>query len=265
MSLRQAAQSAVFSASQAGRVLLVIDGLDQLDEDRSTELEWLPRDWPAGVTVVVSSSSASQLRLLSARTWKVQPLPGFSRRERRDFVSGYLARFCKRLESRFVSLVVDHPASQNCLFMQSLLDELRVIGQFVDFGDDVGRLAAATNLPALFSIILARLERAYADNGRLDVGDVLALLASARWGLTEPELRDLSSSMSAPAPAVRIAPLLSALTDQLVSRAGILSFAHGPFARAIQEDSSVHPRVRSPCDGSSRITSALARNSTGPS
>ena len=85
-------------AGQRGGMVLVLDALNQL-EDRGQgdahDLQWLPREFPNGVQLIVSTLPGRCLNALNARRWpqlRVEPL---SPSERTTLVEEYMAQFGK--------------------------------------------------------------------------------------------------------------------------------------------------------------------------
>lgn len=84
----------------------------------------------------------------------------------------------------------------NPLFLRTLLDEIRLFGQFETLSEYLLRLAAAPTLPALYSQILRRVaatpNRVVETLGASCL--ISALVAASRSGLLEAEIIDLTRS-----------------------------------------------------------------------
>ena len=83
-------------AGPRGGMVLVLDALNQL-EDRGQgdvhDLHWLPREFPNGVQLVISTLTGRCLNAIAQRGWvqlKVEPL---SESERVTLVEEYLAQY----------------------------------------------------------------------------------------------------------------------------------------------------------------------------
>ena len=96
-------------AGQRGGMVLVLDALNQL-EDRGQgdvhDLNWLPREFPNGVQLIVSTLPGRCLNALVQRGWpqlRVEPL---SPAERTTLVEEYMAQYGKIEFSFFAPLVI---------------------------------------------------------------------------------------------------------------------------------------------------------------
>ena len=87
-------------ASSGRRTVLVVDGVDQLDDvDGAPDLAWLPRSLPAGRAASCSppapAGRSSRRRTAAGRCCEVPPLDAD---ERRALIATFLARFAKGLD-----------------------------------------------------------------------------------------------------------------------------------------------------------------------
>jgi hypothetical protein len=74
-----------------GRVVLVLDGLDQIDRrGQGLDLAWLPDPLPAGVRVIASAGPGPALDELSRRGWRAVALDQVDGPGRAAFVTAYL-------------------------------------------------------------------------------------------------------------------------------------------------------------------------------
>jgi WD40 repeat protein len=206
------------AAAAKGRVVLVLDALNQLDRSADTaRLYWAPRQLPPGLRLIVSvldhgarsraeyrpapHEPADWLAVLRRHGWSEHPVPELSDDDRRRIIREVPSVFCKTLDERQVSQLLENAATRNPLFLTVALEELRVFGSHDKLSAEItglprlnGRETAGDiegALEAMFGRVLARLER---DTDRQAPGLVpglFRLLASAREGLSEGELRGL--------------------------------------------------------------------------
>jgi hypothetical protein len=105
--LRTAFVQGLALAAAKGRIILLLDGLDQLeDRDQALDLYWLPERLPDRVRLIVSTASEHQRAVLRSRGWQaleVKPLRPFERAlgiRRRPSGTGRSPRHFKRLSLR---------------------------------------------------------------------------------------------------------------------------------------------------------------------
>mmetsp|Transcript_13076 Transcript_13076/g.21445 ORF Transcript_13076/g.21445 Transcript_13076/m.21445 type:complete len:1525 (+) Transcript_13076:181-4755(+) len=158
---------AAYQAGDSRRVLLVIDGLDQLSSsDRAHSLDWLPATAPVRVVVTSASSDGPDhgmcLEVLRKRNEKAKTgvfveVEGLSMEERRDMVRKVLHECRKKLEEedQLTPLVSKTDASMP-LYLALACEELRVFGSFDRLSHRIHALPAS--VPQLFEDLLSRLE-----------------------------------------------------------------------------------------------------------
>ena len=234
--LRLAFTDSLYRAAAKGRVVIVIDGLNQLDErDGTLDLVWLPPVIPEGIRLVVSTLPGPALEALSVRGWPTLEVDPLSHAERRELIATYLYdEYRKKLDPEFSEQVVNAPQSANPLFLRSMLEELRLFGEHERIQTRITELLGATDVPALFDLILARFETDYARGRPGLVQESMTLIWAARHGLSEAELLELLGESGQPLPHGVWSPLYLAAKQMLVNHGGLTGFAHD-YARAAVE------------------------------
>jgi hypothetical protein len=181
--------SVLREASTRGRVLLVLDGLDQARSDRDLELDWLTLPLPQGVKVVCSARPGAIVETLRQRGAHIEELPGLMHDERRDMVRRYLTLYGKSLTESQLLRLIAHRRTDNPLFLRTLLDELRVFGRFEELDATIDRYVAAHDEPKLYDAVLARLEADFRDRPGDLVPGMCRCMSCARTGsLLEEDL-----------------------------------------------------------------------------
>ena len=231
--LRTALTDALRRAGELRPVVLVVDGLDQLDDrDNAPDLAFLPFELPAGVRLVASAVGGRPLEAALARGWATHAVSPLDPDARRELVSAFLARSSKRLGPELTDRLVDHPSTANPLYLRTVLDELRQHGDHFTLGEVIDGYLAAPDLPGLFAAVLARWERDFERDRPGLVRDALTALWAARRGLAEPELLDVLGA-DEPLPHAIWSPLFLAAGESLALRAGLLGFLHEPLRTAV--------------------------------
>ncbi|NUQ65363.1 MAG: DUF4062 domain-containing protein [Pirellulales bacterium] len=218
------------------RVVLVIDALDQLDEsDDAHSLYWLPRDWPAHVKAMVScvADPVGKNRILDAfehRPHRRVEIGALDANERLEIVRAVPSLSAKTLDAGQAGVLLSNPATENPLFLLVALEELRGFGSYEHLN---ARIRAFPNegdtVTAIFTQVIQRLED---DFGEELTRTVLSLLASARRGLSERELGELTASLEQ---GDNLFAALRQIRPYLQARGGLLDFFHRNFGRAVRE------------------------------
>ena len=119
------------------RVVIVIDGLDQLDDRAGAlDLEWLPEKIPVNIRLIVSTSDGPLLdararRVIAAvrrRGWQTAAVGPFDAEARRVFIDSYFASFGKHLDTLGARRLIAAAQTANPLFLRTVAEELRLLG-----------------------------------------------------------------------------------------------------------------------------------------
>lgn len=209
-------------------VVVLIDGVNQLDAwDADDGLGWLPTTLPPNVRIVVSAVVGSIADVLSRRTpthLKVGPLEDD---ERRELIRSTPSVFCKRLDEEHIRELESREETRNPLFLQVVLEELRVFGSFEKLGERVR--AFPSELVSLFEAVLERLERDLEEHVPL-IEETFCLLECSRHGLRLTELRDLLDGDEEQLHQ----GILRQLRSMLVRRGLAIDFFHRSLSKAVR-------------------------------
>jgi tetratricopeptide (TPR) repeat protein len=233
--LRPAFANALHMAAARGRVVLVLDALNQLeDREGAPDLVWLSPEIPANVRLVVSTLPGRPLDELSKRGGPMLEVEPLSVPERERLIVEYLAQYTKALDSARARRIAGAEQAANPLFLRTLLDELRLWGEHETLDRAIDGYLEARDPAELYVKILERYENDYERDREGLVRDAMTLIWAARRGLSEAELLDLLGSGGDPLPRALWSPLYLAAEQALVSRRSLLGFAHDYLRRAVQ-------------------------------
>lgn len=229
--------------------LVVLDGVDQLADDassdRAPDLRWLPADLAdLPVRVVVSGSGERARAAFAHRGWSVLTVPPLTTEERRTFARTVLALGAKQLDADDLTALTTADATGNPRFLATVLDELRQHGDHFTVPALIAALVAAPSVEALLQFVLARYESDFEHDRPGLVADALTAVWAARHGLAEAELLDLLTPGSDHLPQRSWAPLHLAAEQHLVSRGGLLGFAHAAIRDAVERRYLSEPAQR---------------------
>ena len=232
--LRSAFKDYLLRAAAARPCVLVVDGLDQLeDREAALELAFLPEVVPPGCRVVLGAASGTRPAVEAGRRdWPSLEVVPLTVEERPAVLAALLARRAKALDVRRMARICALPAAASPLFLAVLADELSVVGAHGTLDALLDEYLAVSEADDLYERVLARYERDYEVQRPGLVADVMRAIWAARRGISEPELLELLGN-GEPLPLAHLAPLLLACGRQLTSRGGLLTFAHALLRKAV--------------------------------
>ena len=239
--LRKQIPRCIENAAAQSRIVIVIDALNQLEHNRGAlDLGWLPRKFPRGVRVILSTLAGEPLEAAKNRGWQLREMPALdpNKNEVIALARKYLRTYGKEegLNKRQWDLIGKAAQNTNPLFLFTLLEEVRVWGQPETLDHALEDYLSAATTVELFKKVLARYSREYDTPYVSDlVAKAMRLLWASRGGLREAEILDLLGRDGQPLPAAYWFPLANAAGRALVARSGIIGFAHLYFRDAVEE------------------------------
>jgi len=220
------------------RVVLVLDGINQLSEDNgSRQLGWLPLVFPTNFRVLISSLPGESLDAMRKRRWPELEVPLFSATDIEPAARAYFKIFGKTPPTDLMIKLKDTSMACNALYLRAVLDELRQFGKHEELQIKATEYLSAPSLPELFDRILTRWNADFGNDPQYPdlVRRSLCLIECARFGLLECELLDLLGTKGEPLPRHPWTPFFLAAESWLVLRNGLLGFGHQYLRAAVQK------------------------------
>jgi tetratricopeptide (TPR) repeat protein len=249
----QAFADFLHQASGRGRVVIILDALDQLeDKSGALDLDWLPTEIPQNIRLILSTGLGRPLETLKSRGWLENSLTVtlLTLEERQRFIRSYLGQFRKELSPKLAERLATTPAAAHPLYLKAILDEMRVFGFHEHLEEHLSHYLGAATVVGLYERILERWEQDFDLNRPGMVQEAMTLLWAARRGLAEAELLDLLGDGSNPLPGAFWSPLYLAAENVLIKQTGpllfladkleiichpgLLKFANSAFRQAVQ-------------------------------
>lgn len=192
-------------AATRGRCVLILDGLDQLDDthDHALDLHWLPRTFPAEVRTIITCSPGPALDSLLERGWPVLELGYYD--EGRHWVSVDIeskAEIIERyrgfrsyppMDPVLINNILENPMTGNINFMLQLADEMSIL-------DVSGRsqeqeeyllLLQAQDMQSFYDYLLWKWEKFFDSVHPNFVRRVMCLVWGSRFGIGEQEILNI--------------------------------------------------------------------------
>jgi hypothetical protein len=232
--LRPALDEWFVKTATGRRIVLVLDGLNQLeDRDNAQELAWLPHVFPTNVRVLASSLRGRAFDATQQRKWPTMAVELLNAEERRQIVTGYLALGGRTASKELLSAIEAQAQTLNPLYLRAFLDEIRVFGRFEELPATIENYLRAATPSDLYRLIIQRWVRDYPE---ARVADALRLVWAARRGLAEAELMDLLGYDGEPMARGYWTPFYLTAERSLAMRAGLLNFGHDYLRAAVQQE-----------------------------
>lgn len=233
--LRSAFSNLLHQVSSKHRLVLILDGLNQLeDRDAALDLAWLPPRIPQNIRLMVSTLPGRPLDELERRTWPSITVDSINEDERKLLMKTVLAKYRKTLDPSQIDRIAAAPQSSNPLYLRILLEELRLFGIHEELVAQIDTYLEGTSPETLYEKILERYELDYERDREGLVRDTMQLLWAGRRGLSETELLDLlGPGEELPLPGAYWAPLYLAMEQSIANRGGLLGFAHDYLRQAV--------------------------------
>ncbi|PKO13048.1 MAG: hypothetical protein CVU39_21160 [Chloroflexi bacterium HGW-Chloroflexi-10] len=196
--IRQVFPKLLEEAGRGGKMILVLDALNQLESGLS-DLNWLPLALPAGIKVVVTFKRNDPSAEDLYRQWKesgqvlFETVKSFEMDDRHKLVQTYLSQYLKQLDEILLGELIRLPGAENPLYLKILLSEMRVFGVFGELREKISR-GFGENPVSAFRSVLHRLETdpTYSNIEPLRAVPVLfGALSHARHGLSVSDLVEI--------------------------------------------------------------------------
>jgi tetratricopeptide (TPR) repeat protein len=222
-------------AAAKGRVMLILDALNQLeDRDGALDLVWLPQFIPANIRIFLSTLPGRPLDNLRKREWPTLNVEPITTEERKRLISEYLARHRKSMTTAQIFWIANAAQSSSPLYLRVFLDELIIAGEFARLNAQIEDYLSSYTIPELFERVLDRYERDYDRERPGLVRDAMTAIWASRRGLTEAELLRILGDDGNPLPQAIWAPLALAAWRSLSSRSGFIGFSHDYMRQAVK-------------------------------
>ena len=250
--LRLAFANWLHMAAAKGRVVIILDALNQLeDRDGAPDLVWLPPVIPPNTRLILSTLPGRPLDNLQKRGWPIIQVEPLDAKECRKLIRSYLAQYRKSLSGKRIERIASEKQVHNPLYLRALLEELRVFGEHEQLDERIGHYLEAENIPGLYERILHRYEEDYEIEHPALVHTTLSMIWASRRGLSEAELLRILGDGEEPIPHAHWAPFYLAAENMFINRSGLLCFSHDYLNQAVtarylptgKEQQSAHMRL----------------------
>jgi preprotein translocase subunit SecA/nephrocystin-3 len=210
------------------KTIIVFDGYNQIEDEMKEKLFLYLPDKLENVKLIITSIKDDYP---INNKYKIEPL---TKDEQKELVVDYLKLYGKEgIALKIQDKVTEHPQIDNTLFLRTLLNEIRLLGNFDKVEKDIANYLQAQDVVELFVKIFERLESDYRTNL---VKEVLSLLYVSRDGLSEDNLMEIINQNSTEKlTRLEFSPLFFAVEEHLIDRGGLYSFFHRFILEAVEK------------------------------
>jgi len=207
------------------KVIILIDGLNQLDEaGKVEELNWLPYELPENVKIIASTLEGKAKISLEGLTNEKLDVGELDKDVRREIIREMPSVFAKTLEEKHINVLLKKKATSNPLYLKVALEELRLFGSFEKLEAKIRDLP--DTVIDMFVDVIERLEK---EVDKELVKQLFCLLECSRYGLTAIELEELLNDDKKDHIII-----LRQLRDYFISRDGLIDFFHRGLSKAVR-------------------------------
>ncbi|GHT44330.1 hypothetical protein AGMMS49965_19750 [Bacteroidia bacterium] len=223
-------QSLLAGIRGRGRLIIILEGLDKLSDSAGAKLlNWLP-GFPSNVKFIFSTQNGDKtMDYFTRMEYPVVEMKPLSRERIKTLIPLYLKLYGKNLNDSQIERIAEDPENANPLALCTLLDELRMFGVHEKLDEKIDWYLNAESIPALFELVLERLEDNFKDVNEHFVKNVFSFLWVSRNGLSENEVSALTES----APLYR-SQLFNGIESHLLTHSGLLTFSNRYFREAVE-------------------------------
>jgi tetratricopeptide (TPR) repeat protein len=170
------------------KVLIAIDGVEQITDDSRYGFSWIPFHIPQNVSIVLTSNDDSTKERILQRKNKQISIKPLTMVESRSVAEKHLQLYGKKLDKRYFPIILSCVQSGNPLYLHIVLSELVLWNKFETLYDRIVYYMNSNSFESLFEKVLTRLEDDY---GARLIANTLTLLYASNAGLSETEMMNI--------------------------------------------------------------------------
>ncbi|SFV57848.1 kinesin light chain-like protein [hydrothermal vent metagenome] len=207
--------------------IIVFDGYNQIEDELKEKLFYYIPEKLESVKLIISSIKDDYP---IDNKYKIEPL---TKKEQEELIVDYLKGYGKEgIALKIQNQISNHPQTDNTLFLRTLLNEIRLLGNFDNVETDIANYLQAKDVVELFMKIFERLESDYRENL---AKEVLLLLYVSRDGLSEDNLMEIiNQNTTKKLTRLEFSPLFLAVEEHLINRGGLYGFFHDYIREAVK-------------------------------
>ena len=174
------------------RIVVVINDLDLLEDERSRLLCWLPSTCSGNIKIVATTNNVAMISSAEVIGWNTKEMPLFSEAGAERFITEYLATFGKSFSNAQLNSLVLSKTARYPGLLRFIMRFLINHGRFENLDLLIDRLAECNDVQQIYHFIYDFLMGDYSKNEQKIASVVLGLVRSARISLVEKECFELA-------------------------------------------------------------------------
>ncbi|MCF6149381.1 MAG: tetratricopeptide repeat protein [Candidatus Kuenenia sp.] len=225
-------------AAAKGKVVIILDSIDQLEERELTQtFSWLPFEMPANIRLILSVSPGAMFDAIAKRNWPLLEVKPFETGEQSQFIHKYLQyTHSKTFNEDHIETITNATQTSNPLYLHMLMDELCIVNNATSAVEH--RLKEYLSAQTVEDLILRVIERCENDTELNTAAPelfrkVMSLLSTSGTGLLENELKELLQEQTHRQTNIQLQTLLSNMKHILIQHSSLFIFKHRGFQNAV--------------------------------
>lgn len=214
------------NASTHNSIVLVIDGVNVLDDNDAKLLNWLPLAQNGCKVIITTIDTDSTYYFATRKGFEVvKVVPMVEGETRRLFIDKYLGRYGKTLADAQSDKLITSSISIVPGNLRAILNELKSNGNFDELDQSIEKFSIISSNKDLYRHILVEAEKTF---GGDFVASILLPIAVSRNGLDETTIMAIAE-----ATPLQWSQFYSYFEDYLISHQGLISIQNGAFQDTI--------------------------------
>ena len=174
------------------KVVIVINDLNLLEDEKSRLLCWLPSKCAGNLKLVCTTNDEDMIDSAEVIGWNKKEMPLFSVADAERFITEYLATFGKSFSRVQLDSLVASEAARYPGLLRFIMRFLINHGRFENLDSLINSLSACTEIQGIYHYIYDFLMGDYSVNEQKIASIILGIVRSARISLVEKECFELA-------------------------------------------------------------------------
>jgi preprotein translocase subunit SecA/nephrocystin-3 len=214
-------------AQKSMNLLLILDGVNVLDEPAAKLLNWMPDIFNGGGKIILTTTEEdATYQSVIRKDYDIANISIMDDgKAREQYIDLFLGQFGKSLSVEQKNKLALSPITSNPGILHTILVELKNNGSYEDLDQAIDVFASVSNSDGVYSTILDNAERSF---GKKFVIRALLSIAVSRNGLDENTLMAITE-----AAPLHWSQFFCAFSEHLYSHNGFISFINNAFKEVL--------------------------------
>ena len=213
-------------AQESRNLLLILDGVNVLDEQEDKYLNWMPDVFGGSKIILTTTEEDITYQSVVRKGYDIANMSIMDDgKAKEQYIDLFLGQYGKSLSAEQKNKLALSSITSNPGILHTILVELKNNGSYEDLDQAIDRLSKAGNIDDVYQIILDNAERTF---GKIFVIGALLSIAVSRNGLDEKTLMAITE-----AAPLHWSQFFCAFNEHLYSHQGLVSLSNSRFKNVI--------------------------------